>query len=88
MRLLLVAIAASIPATAQAASLPKAVPAVVPKEIANCPQASRYHAWRSGKALKPHKLADLPDANAYKAVLRHDGRCEAPVVVKYGVSGR
>ena len=88
MRLLLVAIAASIPATAHAVSLPKSAPAVVPKEIANCPQASQYHAWRSGKALKPQKLADLPDANAYKAVLRQDGRCEVPVVIKYGVGGR
>ena len=88
MRLLLIAIAASMPATAQAVSLPNAAPAVVPKEIASCPQASRHHAWRSGKALKPRHLADLPDANAYKAVLRHDGRCEVPVVVKFGVSGR
>ena len=51
----------------------------------NCPRTTNYHAWQSGKALKPQKLADLPPANAYLAVLRRVRGCEVPIVVKYGV---
>jgi len=54
---------------------------------ANCPATSRYEASRRrGDSLKPHKLTDLPDADMYKAVYRRIGGCQAPIVVRYGVS--
>ena len=53
----------------------------------DCPQTTSVHAWDRGKKLQPKKLTELPDANAYAAVLRRIGRCEVPVVVRYGVSG-
>ena len=56
-------------------------------EPANCPATSRYEAARRGKTPKAQKLGDLPDADMYRAVYRHIGRCNAPVIVKYGISG-
>jgi hypothetical protein len=56
---------------------------------ANCPATSRYDASRRGnKTLKAQRLNELPDADAYKAVYRRIGRCEAPIIVKYGIIGR
>ena len=55
---------------------------------ANCPATSRYEAARRGKTPRAQKLGDLPDADLYKAVYRRIGRCEAPIIVKYGVAGR
>jgi len=55
---------------------------------ANCPATSRYEAARRGKTPRAQKLGDLPEADLYKAVYRRIGRCEAPIIVKYGVSGR
>jgi hypothetical protein len=55
---------------------------------ANCPAISRYEAARRGRTPKARKLGELPDADLYKAVYRRIGRCEVPIVVKYGVSGR
>ncbi|MCL6679784.1 hypothetical protein LZ519_10730 [Sphingomonas sp. RG327] len=41
---------------------------------------------KRGGSAKLHKLTDLPPANAYIAVFRHDSNgCEAPIVVKYGL---
>jgi hypothetical protein len=57
-------------------------------EPANCPATSRYEAARRGKALRAQKLDELPAADAYRAVYRHIGRCEAPIIVKYGIGGR
>ena len=54
----------------------------------SCPATSRYEASRRGKTPKAQKLNELPDADVYKAVYRHVGKCEAPIIVKYGVSGR
>ena len=86
MRLLVVALALLVPNSAGAAAFQKA-PLVKGVELAtNCPRTTTYHAYRAGEPLKPRTLGELPDANAYKAVLRHDGRCEVPVIVKYGVS--
>ena len=66
------------------------MPIINPKaaQPANCPATSRYEASRRGKTPKAQKLTELPDADVYRAVYRHIGRCEAPMVVKYGVSGR
>jgi len=66
------------------------MPTINPKadQPASCPATSRYEAMRRGKNLKARRLAELPDADLYKAVYRKIGRCEAPIVVKYGVAGR
>ena len=55
---------------------------------AYCPRTTSYYAYRSSEPLKPRKLTELPPANAFAAVYRHIGRCEAPIVVKYGVGNR
>jgi hypothetical protein len=66
------------------------MPIVDPKagQPATCPATSRYEASGRNKKPKAQKLSELPDADMYSAVYRHVGPCEAPVVVKYGVSGR
>ena len=66
------------------------MPRINPKanQPANCPATSRYEAAKRGKTLRPQKLGELPDADVYKAVYRRIGRCEAPIIVKYGVAGR
>jgi hypothetical protein len=44
---------------------------------------------KQGGGVKLHKLTELPPANAYIAVFRHDSNgCEAPIVVKYGIGRR
>ena len=86
MRVLLVAIGALIPTAAAAVALPES-PAPS-KSDANCPRATNYYAWRGGKPLKPQKLTELPPGNAYSAVYRIIGGCEAPIVVRYGVGRR
>lgn len=55
---------------------------------ATCPATSRYEAVQRGKTPQARKLGELPDADMYKAVYRRIGRCEAPIVVKFGVGGR
>ena len=66
------------------------MPLINPKaaQPANCPATSRYEAAKRGKTLKPQRLGELPDADVYKAVYRRIGRCEVPIIVKYGVAGR
>ena len=54
----------------------------------DCPRTTSYYAYTPGEPIEPRKLAELPPANMYAAVLRHDGRCEIPVIVKYGVGRR
>jgi len=39
-------------------------------------------------ALSNVELGDEIPADLYKAVYRRIGRCEAPIIVKYGVAGR
>ena len=84
MSLLLVAMLAA------SASPAADMPTINPKanEPASCPATSRYEASRRGKAPKAQRLTELPDADLYKAVYRRIGRCEAPIIVKYGVAGR
>ena len=66
------------------------VPVINPNasQPANCPATSRYEAARRDKTPQARKLGELPDADMYKAVYRRIGRCEAPIVVKFGVAGR
>ena len=54
---------------------------------ASCPATSRYEASGKGKMPKAQKLNQLPDADVYRAVYRKIGRCEAPIIVKFGVVG-
>ena len=88
MRLFLVAIVASIagPAAAVAVQTPPR-PSAIDLARQHCSPTTSIYAYRSDKPLKPRKLGDLPDANAYSAVLRRIGGCEVPIVVRYGVSG-
>ena len=91
MRLLLVALIALMPAGAGAAALENAPSA---KDSAathpdKCKQTgAHYYAYREGEPLKPKKLTELPPANAYIAIVRNDGRCEVPVIVRYNMGGR
>jgi hypothetical protein len=66
------------------------MPVINPKstQSASCPATSRYEADHRGKLPKVQKLNELPDADVYRTVYRKIGRCEAPIVVKYGVVGR
>ena len=51
--------------------------------------ARRHRAMRRAAAARhpAQKLNELPDADVYAAVYRKIGKCEAPIIVKYGVSG-
>lgn len=94
MRVLLLTSLLAIPASAAsvpAGDMPTYNP--TPREAAGlCPKtAAQVAAERAkrGGAAKLHKLTELPPANAYIAVFRHDSRgCEAPIVVRYGVGRR
>ena len=54
----------------------------------DCPPTSRYEAARRGGPLGARRLNELPAADMYKAVYRHIGRCEAPIIVGYGIGAR
>jgi hypothetical protein len=74
-----------------AAATPAAdMPVINPNagQPSNCPALSRYEASRQGKTPQARKLGQLPDADAYRAVYRRIGRCQVPVIVKFGVAGR
>lgn len=92
MRLLILSALLALPVAASAAPFGPArdMPVFNPKasDSASCPATSRYEASRRGKTPKAQKLGDLPDADLYRAVYRTIGKCEAPIIVKYGVAGR
>jgi hypothetical protein len=83
-------LAAALFAASAAAEPAADMPIVNPNagQPATCPATSRYEASRRGKTPKAQKLNELPDADMYSAVHRHVGRCEAPIIVKYGIAGR
>ena len=66
------------------------MPIINPKspQPKTCPATSRYEASGGPRTPRARKLNELPDADLYLAVYRHIGRCEAPIIVKYGVAGR
>jgi hypothetical protein len=68
-------------ATSSVLTLPKSMP---PKAT-DCPATSRYEAAQRDGRPQFSRLGDLPAADAYKAVLRHDGRCEAPIIIRYNL---
>ena len=59
----------------------------LPPPSGDCPQATSHHAVEPGKPVRLQKLGELPPANLYAAVWRHDGKCEVPMIIKYGVGG-
>lgn len=94
MRVLLLTSLLAIPASAAtvpAGDMPTYNP--TPREPAGlCPKTAAQIAadrMKRGGSAKLHKLTDLPPANAYIAVFRHDSNgCEAPIVVKYDLGRR
>jgi len=79
--------AASVAQTpAPAVHAPQNIPTA--RTATNCPQTTSLYAWDRGKEVKPQKLGELPDANAYAAVYRRVDGCEVPVVVSFGIGGR
>jgi hypothetical protein len=92
MRLLLVATAllalsgGGLAATRQPA---RDMPVINPDASAPvaCPPTSRYEAARRGGRLAPQYLDELPGADLYKAVYRHIGRCNVPIIVRYNIGG-
>ena len=57
-----------------------------------CPRTTSYLTGAGslyrGKPLTPRGLTELPDGNLYLTAYRRIDGCEAPIIVKYGVSGR
>lgn len=94
MRVLLLTSLLALPASA--ATMPaRDMPAYNPTPRAAaglCPRTAAQVAAervKNGGTTKLHKLTELPPANAYIAVFRHDSNgCEAPIVVKYGIGRR
>ena len=89
--LVLAALAVSAPAgsagPAPAADMPVFKPPPLASEARDCPPTSRYHAAKRSGGLKAQKLTELPMADAYAAVYRRIGRCEVPIIVRYGIGG-
>jgi hypothetical protein len=89
MRLFRFALAIALPAAAGAASVNSPIQPQLSGSPSACPKATAQWAYRSGEAVKPQKLTELPDANMYSAVYRHDERgCESPIIVRYNVGRR
>ena len=75
MRLLLVAALASFAGPAAAVAVQSPSQPLNPLQgRAECPQTTSIYAWDRNRAVRPQKLTELPDANAYAAVLRRIGR--------------
>lgn len=51
----------------------------------NCPPISRFEASRRGGRLAPRHLDELPGADLYKAVYRHVGGCNVPIIVRFNI---
>ena len=92
--LILFAVAISAPGTATgpapAGDMPVFNPGRSTATADECPPTSRFHAAERDKArgiIRPQRLTELPMGDAYAAVYRHIGRCEAPVIVRYGIGG-
>jgi hypothetical protein len=86
--LLVTVLALSAPAASAGPSPAGNMPAFKPgpSHADGCPPTSRYHAAKDGRrGLSPQRLGDLPMADGYAAVYRHIGRCEAPIIVRYGI---
>ena len=90
MRMLAVALLVSLPGAAGAVAVDPIQPVkgrLPPSSTPDCPQTTSYHAFDASRPVRPQKLGELPPANLYAAVLRHDGKCEIPMIIRYGVGG-
>lgn len=95
MRLLVLAAVLALPVSAAsapvidapAADIPAFKPGPVPAE-GECPPTSRFHMTRRTGRLNAQRLGELPPADAYLTAYRHIGRCEAPIIVRYGIGGQ
>jgi hypothetical protein len=89
LRLLAIVLLASVSGAALAAAPRPALdtPALNPdaNERTNCPPTSRYEASRRGGRLTPRHLDELPAADLYKAVYRHVGGCNVPIIVRFNI---
>ena len=90
MRLLAIVILASLPSATFAGAPPRPardMPLFNPdaNERVNCPPISRYEAFRRGGKLSPQHLDELPGADLYKAVYRHVGECNVPIIVRFNI---
>jgi len=89
MRLLAIVLLASFPGALFAAAPrpPLAMPIFNPdaNAPAHCPPISRYEASRRSGKLSPRHLDELPAADLYKAVYRHVGDCNVPIIVRYNI---
>ncbi len=54
----------------------------------NCPPISRFHTIGQGGRVAPQMLGELPPADAYLAVVRQNGKCHVPEIVKYNIGKR
>ena len=93
MRPMFLASAAMLAATAGAAAPSRSagqMPVLNPEAAAprDCPPTSRYEAARRGGPLTLRHLDELPGADMYKAVYRHIGGCQAPIIVRFDIGGR
>jgi hypothetical protein len=88
-RLLAIVLLASIPGAVFAAA-PRAMPMFSrdASTRASCPPISRYEVSRRGGKLAPRHLDELPAADLYKAVYRHVGGCNVPIIVRYNFGSR
>lgn len=94
MRLLAFALTLALPTAAAAVSAPSTpqrsvIKGAHPPGSAKCPRTTSYHAWQRDKAVKPHKLTELPPATTYMAVVRVVNGCEDPLtLIEYRRGGR
>jgi hypothetical protein len=58
-----------------------------PKALDKCPKTTTYQAYNNGKVGQPRKLAELPGAHQFAAVVRKVNGCEVPLIVRYNVGG-
>ena len=93
MRLLLLGLAALLPASSMAAPPAQENARVIrPQPFlssrSDCPKIATYQTARPGEPLRPRKLSELPQANAFAAVYREIGGCEVPMLVGFAPRGR
>lgn len=53
-------------------------------DAARCHESPWLYKAKRGQEAQARKLADLPPANAYSAVLRVENGCQVPVMAGYG----
>ena len=91
MRLALAALVLTLPAASSAEAparpqaLSRAAGAFVPSRI--CGDEMKPRDARSGEAVKPRRLGELPPGDLTLAVVNRVGDCIEPLIVRQGVGG-